>query len=162
MTPHKTTTPGTPTQALVQTLHAESNLVTGLRQALEHQRSGVAEDNPALVEEATLAIARIALALSEVRRQRFGLVDAVLGSNEGTLEAVIDALPPESRPALREIQEALRRTSRAAAQDAAITQLVLRRALQAGDAMLQQLFAMRVPAGAADPVPEGVMLDRTA
>lgn len=155
-------TPGTPTQALVQTLHTENNLVTGLRQALEDQRSGVAKDDTALVEEATLSIARTALALSEVRRQRFGLVDAVLGNSEGTLDAVIAALPPESRPVLREVQETLRRTSRAAAQDAAITQLVLRRALQAGDAMLQQLFAMRVPDGATDPVPEGVMLDRTA
>lgn len=156
------TTPGTPTQALVQALHAETNLVTVLRQALEDQRSGVAEDNPSQVEEATLSIARTVLALGEVRRQRFGLVDAVLGSTEGTLEAVIASLPPESRPMLREVQETLRRTSRAAAQDAAITQLVLRRALQAGDAMLQQLFAMRVPDGATDPAPEGVILDRTA
>lgn len=147
---------------LSQALSAETELIGSLRTALWHQRAGVAESDPAKVETATMAIARIAVAMGQVRKERFSLIDAITGSGVSGLDAAIEALPVEFRPALEHVRDRLRDEIVAATQDATITQLVLRRALQSGEAFLQQLFSMRKLDYDSSGAPDSLLFDRTA
>ena len=147
---------------LSQALAAETELIGSLRTALWNQRTGVAESDPAKVETATMAIARISVAMGEVRRERFSLIDAITGSSVGGLDAAIEASPIEFRPVLEGVRDRLRDEIVAATQDATITQLVLRRALQSGEAFLQQLFSMHRLDYNPNGTPESLLVDRTA
>jgi hypothetical protein len=138
--------------ALVQ----EQRLIEELRQALLRQRAGVATGDPELIDGSVYVIARTLLTLEEARRHRASLTAAVIGRPGVTLsdlESFVGALPAP----LLAAREAVRRVAEATAHDLAINQRVLRRALEAGDAFLQQLFS-----SASDSRPGGPFLDRTA
>ena len=151
--------------ALVQ----EQRLIEELRQALLRQRAGVATGDPELIDGSVYAIARTLLTLEEARRRRASLTAAVIGRPGvalSDLESFVGVLPAQ----LLAAREAVRRAAEATAHDLAINQRVLRRALEAGDAFLQQLFSsasdtMAVPVPgprSADSRPSGPFLDRTA
>jgi hypothetical protein len=147
----------------------EHRLIDELRQALLRQRSGVAADDPELIDGSVHAIARTLLTLEEARRRRASLTAAVTGRPGVALtdlESFVGVLP-ESLVAAR---AAVRRAAEATAHDVAINQTVLRRALEAGDTFLQQLFSsasdpmpVYVPGPRpADVRPSGLFLNRTA
>jgi hypothetical protein len=83
------------------------------------------------------------------------------------LEEHLGAPLPES---LASVREAVRRSAELAANDIAINQRVLRRAIESGDAFLQRLFSTLVPTGGvygsptrpAEPEGGSVLLNRTA
>jgi hypothetical protein len=154
------------TSALVQ----EHRLIDELREALLRQRAGVAADDPEIIEHSVHAIGRTLLTLEEARRRRTSLTAVIVGRPDAGLtdvDAVVET-PPAAFVAAR---DAVRRAAEATARDLAINQTVLRRALDAGDAFLQQLFS-----SAADPMPVylpgprpseprpagGLLLNRTA
>jgi hypothetical protein len=156
---------------LEQALQDEVHLVGELREVLDRQRAGVAASDYRRVEESVLAMSRIVLTLEEARRHRESIT-ATLADGEvvplSQLEAKLGCPLPEP---LNAVRAAVRGAASAAAEDIAINQRVLRRALEAGDAFLQRLFSA---ASDASPVylPEqqrateaprgGVLLNRTA
>ena len=125
---------------------------------------------PEAIESSVHAIGRTLLTLEEARRRR-GTLTALVAGRPGValadLEQHLGALPA----GLVAAREAVRRGAEATALDVAINQTVLRRALEAGDAFLQQLFSStgrpdaglraRVPVPA-EARPSGLILNRTA
>ncbi len=133
---------------LIGALGHELRHIDDLRQALLRQRAAVAEDDPEAIESSVHAIGRTLLTLEEARRQRRALIALVAGDGAialSDLEAHLGFSPPESFVTAR---EAVRRAAEATSRELAINQTVLRRALEAGDAFLQQLFS-----STADPMP---------
>jgi hypothetical protein len=157
-------------QELERALEDEAHLVAELRGVLQRQRAGVAASDYRRVEESVLAMSRIVLTLEEARRHR-ETITATLADGEvvplSQLETHLGSPLPEPLSAVR---AAVRSAASAAAEDIAINQRVLRRALEAGDAFLQQLFSaaseaspVYLPEQRATEAPRGgVLLNRTA
>jgi hypothetical protein len=155
---------------LTDALVHERRLIEELREALLRQRAGVAADDPELIEHSVQAIGRTLLTLDEARRRRVALTALVAG-RPGVALSDLDGLLAPLPAAFVSAREAVRRAAEATAHEGAINQTVLRRALEAGDAYLQQLFS-----SAADPMPVyapgprpseprpagGLLLNRTA
>lgn len=133
---------------LTAVLGREQQLVDELRAALTRQRDAVAGDDPDAVDASVHALGRTLLTLEEARRRRSEVVRALTGRADAPLgeleQAVGGPLPEPLVQARRGLRDAAMRT----AHEVRINQHVLRRALEAGDAFLQQLFA-----GGADPSP---------
>jgi hypothetical protein len=156
---------------LAQALLYEANVIEELRQALLRQRAGVSADDAEQVEASIHAMGRTLLTLEEARRRR-GALTALISGAENTplerLEAMFGGILPAE---LESARARVKRAALATAQDVAINQHILRRALEAGDAFLQRLFSM-----GADPAPSyqrsdsapdaapraGLILNRTA
>jgi hypothetical protein len=122
--------------ALVQ----EQRLIEELRQALLRQRVGMATGSPELIDASVYAIARTLLTLEEARRRRGSLASAVTGRPGvalSDLESFVGVLPTP----LLAAREAVHRAAEDTAHDLAINQRMVRQALEAGDAFLQQLFS---------------------
>ena len=149
--------------ALVQ----EERLIEELRQALLRQRAGMATGDLESIDGSDYAIARTRLTLDEARRRRASLATAVVGRPGvalSDLESFVGVLPAP----LHAAREAVHRAAEVTAQDLAINQRMIRQALEAGDAFLQQLFSSAAenhrrahpdlrPAGSrpSDPPPKG-------
>ena len=156
---------------LADALLYEASVIEELRGALLRQRAGVAADDADLVESSIHAMGRTLLTLEEAKRRRAALT-ALIAGGEPTpldrLEVILGgALPSEVEEARSMVKSAALQT----AQDVAINQHILRRALEAGDVFLQKLFSM-----GGDPSPgysrgerptesapqSGLILNRTA
>jgi hypothetical protein len=125
---------------LASALVHEQRLIEALRQALLRQRAGVVSGDSEAIDESVYAIARTLLTLDEAGRRRASLTAAVMGRPGlalSDLESIVGVLPAQ----LVDAREAIHRATEATAHDLAINQKVLRHALDAGDAFLQQLFA---------------------
>jgi hypothetical protein len=154
---------------LVEALLEESRMIDELRHALLRQRAGVAADDVETVEASLHSIGRTLLTLEEARRRRGALTALITGGDPAPLESLEEAigvLPAN----LAGARSAVKRAAMQAAQEIAINQHVLRRAIEAGEAFLQHLFS-----SAADPAPNygsgdrspdpaasGFLLNRTA
>ncbi len=156
---------------LAAALVYEASVIEELRQALLRQRAGVAADNAEMVESSIHAMGRTLLTLDEAKRRRAALTSLIAGGETTPLDR-LESLHGGFLP--REVEEARVKVKRAAlltAQEVAINQHILRRALEAGDAFIQKLFSMAGdPApgyargeGPSDPAPQsGLILNRTA
>jgi hypothetical protein len=155
---------------LTSALTHELRLIEELRSALLRQRAGVAADDSEAIESSVQAVGRTLLTLEEARRRRTSLTEFLTGNHSSELadlERYVGCRLPEP---LQLAREGVRRAATAAAQDARINQNVLRRALEAGDAFLQQLFSTAIePAPAylpgtqpAESRPPSVLFNRTA
>lgn len=133
---------------LADALLYEAGVIEELRQALLRQRAGVAADDTDLVESAIHAMGRTLLTLDEAKRRRAALTALIAGGEAAPLER-LETLFGGHLP--REVEEAralVKRVALQAAQDVAINQHILKRALESGDVFLQRLFSM-----AGDPAP---------
>lgn len=148
----------------------ELRLIDDLRNALLRQRAAVAADDPEVIESSVQAIGRTLLTLEEARRRRGSLIALVAGNGSialAELEAHLGFTLPDGFVAAR---DAVRRAAESTSRELAINQTVLRRALEAGDAFLQQLFSSTadpMPAYApgprtAEPRSSGLLVNRTA
>jgi hypothetical protein len=141
---------------LAESLLYEANVIEELRQALLRQRAGVAADDTDLVESSIHAMGRTLLTLDEAKRRRAALTSLIAGGEPtplDRLESILGGTLP------REVEEAralVKRSALLTAQDVAINQHILKRALEAGDLFLQKLFSM-----AGDPAPGYVRTERT-
>ena len=156
-------------QRTALSLEQECQLIDNLRQALRRERAGVAADDAEAIEASVHAVSRTLLTIDGARRRRIELVGSLTGTDEVPLAQLERCLRRAVPERLRTAREGLRRGAEAAASDVATNQQVLRRALEAGDAYLQALFAsagdpMSVysPARGGAVRPGGVLLDRTA
>lgn len=157
-------------EELTSALEHELRLIDDLRQALLRQRAAVAADDPEAIESSVHAIARTLLTLDEARRRRSALIALLDGDPAialSDLDAHLGIEMPETFVAAR---EAVRRAAAATSRELAINQTILRRALEAGDAFLQQLFSSTtdpMPVYTPGPRPtepraSGFLLNRTA
>lgn len=155
---------------LTTALTHELRLIDELRAALLRQRAGVAADDSEAIESSVQAVGRTLLTLEEARRRRTQLTAFLTGNHSSELADLERHLGCRLPEALQSAREAVRRAATAAAQDARINQNVLRRALEAGDAFLQQLFSTAIePAPAylpgaqpSESRPPSVLFNRTA
>jgi hypothetical protein len=133
---------------LTGALRDELCLIDDLRQALMRQPVAVAADDPEAIESSVQAISRTLLTLEQARRRRDALITLIAGNAAialADLETQLGFPAPDDFVAAR---EAVRRAAEATSRELAINQTILRRALEAGDAFLQQLFS-----NTADPTP---------
>ena len=156
---------------LADALLYEANVIEELRQALLRQRAGVAADDAEMVESSIHAMGRTLLTLDEAKRRRAALTCLIAGGEPAPLDR-LETLLGGTLP--REVEEARTMVKRAAlltAQDVAINQHILKRALEAGDLFLQKLFSMAGEPSAGyvrgdhplEPAPQsGLILNRTA
>jgi hypothetical protein len=134
----------------------ELRLIDDLSQALMRQRMAVAADDPGAVESSMQAIGRTLLTLEEARRRRGALMALIIGDATvalADLEIQLGFPAPDDFVTAR---EAVRGATEAASRKLVINQAILRRAAEAGDAFLQELFsstAAPVPADTAVPNP---------
>jgi hypothetical protein len=156
-------------ELLATALAQEERLIHELADVLERQRAGVAADDAAGIDDSVRALSRTLLMLDEARRQRTDLVEQLTGDADlplASLELRLGGSLPASVLAARQrVREAAER----AAREVRVNQNVLRRAIEAGDAYLQALFAS---AGDGTPVyspgargaepRQGLLLNRTA
>ncbi len=154
---------------LTRALEAERRLINDLRQALLRQRAGIAAADTSAIEASAQVISRTLSSLSQARRTREQLVTALAGDASVPLAQLEDALGGTVPPALRDARAALRASATATASEVAINQHVLRRALEAGNAFLQRLFAsaanplpMYSPAPKRPSTPSGVLVNQRA
>jgi hypothetical protein len=156
---------------LAEALLYEASVIEELRAALLRQRAGVAADDAALVESSIHAMGRTLLTLDEAKRRRAALTALIAGGEPTPLDR-LEVMMGGSLPADVEDARALvKRAALQTAQDVAINQHILKRALEAGDVFLQKLFSM-----GGDPAPgyhrgerpmesspqSGLILNRTA
>jgi len=156
---------------LADALLYEANVIEELRQALLRQRAGVAADDAAMIESSLHAMGRTLLTLDEAKRRRAALTALIAGDEATPLEGLERLLGGGLPPEVEEARAMVKRSALMAAQDLAINQHILRRAMEAGDVFLQRLFSM-----AGDPAagyqrgerptepapPSGLILNRTA
>ncbi|MEP6571517.1 MAG: hypothetical protein ABJD11_02445 [Gemmatimonadota bacterium] len=154
---------------LAAALTYEARVIDELRQALLRQRAGVAADDAQAIESSVHAMGRTLLTLDEARRRRAALTSLITGGDAAPLDSLEVCLGIPLPASLIAARADLRHSAVLAGQDVAINQHVLRRALDAGDAFLQQLFS-----AASDPspgyhaserpdaAPSGLLLNRMA
>ncbi len=154
---------------LAEALLYEANVIEELRQALLRQRAGVAADDAEMVEASIHAMGRTLLTLDEAKRRRSALTALIAGGEPTPIDRLETLLGGSLPPDVEEARGMVKRSALMAAQDVAINQHILKRALEAGDVFLQRLFSM-----AQEPAPgyqrgeravepaAGLLLNRTA
>lgn len=158
-----------PLEDLVPTLHGEAARIRELRDALARQRGHVAAHDAAALQQGADEIARLLMAVDEVRRQRTETV-AALAQDPGTsLSGLAARLGRRETPAFQRARAELEQAAVEAQREAALNHQVLRRAVESGEAFLQALFASVGDAGATygpdsrgDAGTHGLFLNRTA
>ncbi len=156
---------------LADALLYEANVIEELRQALLRQRAGVAADDAEMIESSIHAMGRTLLTLDEAKRRRAALTALIAGGNPTPLERLEQLLGGILPREVEEARAMVKRSALLAAQDLAINQHILRRAMDAGDLFLQRLFSMAGDPAAGyqrgdrpnEPGPQsGLILNRTA
>ena len=156
--------------ALAQALADEGRATEELIAALRRQRAGVAASDYRQVDESVRAMSRILLTLEEARRHRTALAARITDGEPVPLAQLEERIGAPLPASLAAVREAVRRSAELAANEIAINQRVLRRALESGDAFLQRLFSTLAPAGGVYGSPArqvetdggSVLLNRTA
>ncbi len=161
---------GNHVEDLAVALQDEARVVKELGATLKRQRDMVAANDYQAVEDSVLAMSRITLTLEEARRRRMSLTATITGGSVGLgeLEQYLDDDMPENVVTAR---DALRTAAARAAEEIAVSQRVLRGAIDAGHDYLQRLFSWAAapeagyPRGDEPDPPHqggGLLLNRTA
>ncbi|MFZ5624800.1 MAG: flagellar export chaperone FlgN [Gemmatimonadota bacterium] len=139
-------------EALLVALADEARAMDAVREALLSQRAAVAANETERVEASVQAIGRNLLLVEEAHRRRTAVVTALAGSDDPpALDRIEQLATPSQRQALADARATLRSAAAAVTREARINQQVLKGAVAAGDAFLQQLFT----AAAAGPATYG-------
>jgi hypothetical protein len=152
---------------LVDALHLEARLLTELRKSLAQQRAGVAECDADLLDASTRAVSRTVLTLEEARRRRARLSQLIAAGEADADEAPREPLDP---PGFAKARVDLRQIAADTIRELSLNQVILKRAIRAGDACLQEMFGSGQPSAgyAADSRPMdrhvagGVVVNRRA
>ena len=157
-------------EALRLVLLRESELAVQLRDELLRQRAGVAEGNAPAVDQSSDATSRLLLSMAEAKQRRGEIVAAMTGDADVPLDSLAAQLGQPVPAAVESARLTLRQAALDVSREAAINRVVLRRAVEAGEAFLQDLFSGGEPqsptygatAPTPPPSPAGRLLDRTA
>lgn len=127
--------------SLARALRDEAAVLEQLRDALERQRGSVAANDNDALDASVRAVTRTVHTLEEARKRRAAIIRYLTGDEELPLMRLEhflgEPLPLELDTARSEVRSAAQLVAR----EAAINRIVLRRAREAGDAFLQELFS---------------------
>ncbi len=124
----------------VALLH-EVDLLEDVRAALLEQRAGVASNDAERIEGGTHRLGRSLLTIEEARRHRSDLTSVLGGGRPLNLSELELVLPQQMLADLSEARGQLRTAANDVAREVAINDLVVRRALDAGESFIQVLFS---------------------
>lgn len=127
---------------LAAALRHEASIIEELRQALLRQRAGVAADDPDAVESSVHAMGRTLLTLDEAKRRRAALTTLIAGGEPAPLDRLETLLGGVIPSEIEEARTLVKRAALQTAQEIAINQHILKRAMETGDLFLQKLFSM--------------------
>jgi hypothetical protein len=133
---------------LTRALEREVGLVSGLRDALQRQRAGIAANDTDTVQSTCDEIAHILSALETAREGRGRALEALTGDPNAALSSLERFVAGAMPAPLAAARRALRAAAESAATETATNHVVLQRTLEAGEAFLQALFS-----NASDPDP---------
>jgi hypothetical protein len=165
------TTQATRFEDLADALRYEARVIDELRQALVRQREGVKVHDVEAIEGSVHAMGRTLLTLEEARRRRATVTSLLTGGDPAPLDSLEASLGRELPEAVIAARNDLRKAAAQSAHEVAINQQILRRAIDAGDAFLQQLFSTAGDAaavyqpgehGGETPLPSGLLVNRMA
>ncbi len=123
---------------LTAALGEEISLMRELRDALLGQRGAIAANDRGMIELSINRIGRVLLSIEAARKRRSSLAELMSELERAGVTTAADEL---DRKRLGATREKLMELGKAVARDIAINQHVLRKAIEAGDAFLQQLFS---------------------
>ena len=106
---------------------------------LRRQRSGVAGDDLAVVDDSVFAAQRILLTLAEARRRRHSLLSLLVGREHVGLGELGDALGPLMTPELAQAQTELQAGARVLADELERNRRILNGAISSGDRLIRAL-----------------------
>lgn len=155
---------------VIATLHREARVIQDLGNALTAQRAAVASDDLDSVEGSLDAIGRTLSTLQDIRAVRVELLQS-LSVDPGTpMSQLSQMCHTDQRPALESACLAVRLAATQSSREAAMNQAVLQRAVETGEAFLQELFGTVSDISAYAPSPSrmhagarmGVLVNRSA
>jgi hypothetical protein len=126
---------------LALVLEREARAVGELREALSRQREGVARNSTGTVNSSCDDIGRILVSLEAARRARAALLGPLAQPGEAPMDVLERAFGGAMPEPLAAARRTLRGAAEAAAREAAINRVVLRRTIESGEAFLQALFS---------------------
>jgi len=124
---------------LEDAMRTERRLLDGLIDVLDRQRSAVAADDLALLDDSVFAAQRVLLTLGEARRRRRTLLGIVTGEEDLHLVELEEAVGPGITASLRVARDELREAARRLAEAIGRNRVVLGSALSAGDRLIKVL-----------------------
>ena len=157
-------------EALRGILLREAEFALQLREELLRQRGAVAGGDTVAVDRSSDATSRLLLSLEEAKQRRGEIVASLTGDATVPLDHLEAQLGHPLPIGVESARLTLRRAATDVSREAAINRVVLRRAVEAGEAFLQDLFSGTAPqaptygdaAPTTPPSPAGRILDRTA
>ncbi len=126
--------------SLERGLRTELALLEDLARGLVEQRTAIAADDTATLEQLVQHLSRTLLTLREARRQRRILVELLTGQTDAGLGELLGSPPADGSPELAALCRELRDRAAAASRELTINQTVIRRAIHSGERFLQQLL----------------------
>jgi len=153
---------------LADVLHREAKLLMDLREVLERQRRGVAEDDLALVDETVYSAQRIFRTLAEARRRRQALLELLTGDRNARLRDLEGGSAAPLPPEILLARDALHSAARLLAGELEVNRRVLQGALESGEELIRSLRGggPRTPGygpdtgGSSGPGDAGRLIDR--
>jgi flagellar biosynthesis/type III secretory pathway chaperone len=125
--------------ALEEAFKTERRLLLDLLGVLEHQRSGVAADDIAQVDESVFAAQRVLRTLAEARRRRRALLGVIVGDEGTSLGDLDEAMGGSMTLGLRTARDELLDAARSLARGLDRNRLILQGAISSGDRLLKAL-----------------------
>ncbi len=136
---HEVRLPPTPNLLLEDALNTEARLLDDLVDVLVSQRSGVAGDDLAAVDDSVFAAQRVLLTLGEARRKRRTLLKLVAGCEDMPLADLEDSLGPSLTEGVRDAGRRLRSSANELAGELEQNRRILRGAIRTGDKLIRAL-----------------------
>jgi flagellar biosynthesis/type III secretory pathway chaperone len=125
--------------SLADALQGERRLLQDLIHVLAQQRSGVADNDIAAVDDSVFAAQRVLHTLAEARRRRRSLLTLITGYDDLALDGLDSALGDDMTDSLREARVDLQETARALARELDRNRRILQGALSEGDRLIRAL-----------------------
>ncbi len=145
--PPQTKGPEWDIDAFSDALRREAKLLLDLGEVLERQRTAVARDDLAVVDETVYSAQRVFRTLAEARRRRKALLDILGIDPEVRLEALDSVLGTRMTPAVGLAREELKEAARRLSSELTVNRKVLQGAISSGDELIRGLTG----GGSADP-----------
>ena len=125
--------------ALEEALKTERRLLQDLQGVLERQRTGVAGDDIAVVDDATFAAQRVLRTLAEARRRRRALLEILVGEPDIPLGELDRAMASGMTLGLRTARDELQEAARRVAEELDRNRRIIQGAITAGDKVIRAL-----------------------
>jgi hypothetical protein len=126
-------------EGLIDTLKSERRLLDDLRAIMLRQRTAVASDDLAELDDTVFAVQRVLLTLNEARKRRRMLSERLGCDVETPPRHLADALGLQGTEAVRSASQGLEEAARALAREVAVNREVLRKGLATSEEFVRIL-----------------------